>query len=422
MYLIDVYAAFDFINKEVKVGTMEYDRIKGSPSYRFSFDEQFLTSFPAVKLSAELGRFPGVQSSPVGLFGCFSDALPDRWGRALIDKREQIKARKENRISRQFDEFGYLVRIDDSTRMGAFRFKYNGNYLGLENSVETVPPLASLPDFIRDAQELERAEMRGEEVVRDEWLDNVWKQGSSLGGARPKANILDDGHLWIAKIPSVKDTYDVALWEHFACTLAAKCGIKVAESKIIRIGPTPYHTLLSKRFDRDGERRVHFASSLTVTGLKDGDNAQTNKGYIDIADAITGDIGVRNPNDNLEELYRRIAFNIIIGNHDDHFRNHGFLLRKDGWELSPAYDLNPTNALTQVLMISNTTNRSSLKDLLDASEFYLISKYTAREVVSDVFGAAVNWRAVAKDSGISNTEMDRFARRIQYALDEFHPE
>lgn len=209
----------------------------------------------------------------------------------------------------------------------------------------SVPPLESLDTFIREAHSIEWAEKKGEALEDNQWIDHVWKQGSSLGGARPKANIVDeDGQLFIAKIPSVNDRYDIALWEHFACTLARKAGIHAAASRIIRVGPTPYHTLLSKRFDREGGKRIHFASSLTLTGLHDGDNAQNNKGYIDIIDAMAGDFGINRLRENISELYRRIAFNVIIGNHDDHFRNHGFLLRKDGWQLAPAYDINPTNA------------------------------------------------------------------------------
>ena len=416
MYLIEVIGDFDFLKEPVKVGVLEYERVKGNASYRFKYDDAFLTRFPRIRLSADLGRFPGLQSSQEGIFSCFGDALPDRWGKALIDKRERLQASKANKIPRDFDDFGYLIRIDDTTRMGALRFRYNDAYLGLHGAYQPVPPISGLDAFIREAHEIEQAEERGETLPREDWLYNVWKQGSSLGGARPKATVVDEGEFWIAKIPSLKDKYDVGLWEYFANTMAGKCGISVPKAKVLRIGPTPYHTFFVKRFDRDGEKRIHYASSLTLTGLHDGDNAESNKGYIDIADAIVGDAGVSRPVKNLEELYRRVAFNIVIGNHDDHFRNHGFLLTKNGWELSPAFDMNPTNSLTQSLLISPNSNNSSLAELLLASDYYLIDKDTAKNIIQDVLQAAEGWRPHAKHIGIPQSEQERFARRIEHSV------
>lgn len=418
MYSIEIYAAFDFLEIETKVGTLEYERTKGSPSFRFYYDELFLSAFPGVKLSADIGLFPGIQSASGNIFSCLGDTLPDRWGRALIDKRERLTARKAKKVPRQFDDFGYLIRIDDITRMGALRFKYKGAYLGIQPQGYPIPPLTSLDNFIREAHELELAEKKGDVLLQEEWLDNVWKQGSSLGGARPKANIIIDGQLWIAKIPSIKDSYDIALWEYFAMTLASKAGINAAETQLIRVGPTPYHTLLSKRFDRKGDRRIHFASSLTLAGLHDGSGADDGKGYIDIADSIVGDIMTNRPQENLMELYRRAAYNILIGNHDDHFRNHGFLLRKNGWELSPAYDINPTNITTQSLMVSPLTNRSSLKELLHASDYYLIDRKTAQEIIKETYDVVKEWKTHAESVGIPAGETDRFAKRIDFSIKE----
>lgn len=414
---IEIIAAFDFQGSECKVGTLEYERLKGASSFRFSFDERFLSDFSFIKISSDLGPFIGWQSAQSGIFSFLGDALPDRWGRALIDKRERLEAKRVGRLPRSFDDFGYLVRIDDVTRMGALRFKHNGEYVGLSDEGHPVPPAASLEPFIRDAHEIERSDGFNA-GLKDEWLDNVWRQGSSLGGARPKANIIDGHDLWIAKIPSLKDTYDVALWEYFACTLARRAGINVAESKVIKIGPSPYHTLLSKRFDRQGEKRVQFASSLTLTGLHDGDNADSNKGYIDIVEAMASDIGVTNLEANIEELYRRIAFSIMIGNHDDHFRNHGFLLRKNGWELSPAYDINPTDMTTQSLLISGHSNISSLRDLLEASDYYLLDSDKALQIILEVCSAVENWKECARNVGIGTREQQRFADRIDYSLRE----
>lgn len=162
-----------------------------------------------------------------------------------------------------------------------------------------------------------------------------------MGGARPKANVIDtDKTLYVAKFPSRKDDYDVGLWEHFSHLLATKAGINAAKTKVLATGEK-YHTLLSQRFDRTNDsKRIHFASAMTLLGLSDGDNATTGHGYLDIVDFIIQ--SCTDVERNLQELYRRVAFNICIGNTDDHFRNHGFLLTAKGWTLSPAYDMNPT--------------------------------------------------------------------------------
>lgn len=416
MYSIEILAALDFLPGEIVIGTLEYERLKGTASYRFSFDQGFLFKFPGLTISADLGNFLGQQAASGNLFSFLGDALPDRWGRALIDKKERLEAEKIHRQPRTFDDFGYLVRIDDFTRMGALRFKYNGKYVGLDNGDTNIPPIAELESFIYEAQLIEEAE-RNNTPYQEEWLNNVWKPGSSLGGARPKMNVIDkDGNLYIAKIPSVKDTYDVAFWEHLACQLAKKSGINVAESRLLKVGPTPYHTLLSKRFDRNGDRRIHFASSLTLTGLKDGDNATNDKGYIDIVDAMAGNIGINSLPKNTTELFRRVVFNILIGNHDDHFRNHGFLLLSDGWELSPAYDLNPTNERTQVLSITPYSNNSLIKELYDSSEYYLITKAEAKEIIEEVTVAVEQWQQIAKNIQMPLQEQKRFSQRIEWGI------
>ena len=416
MYSIEILAAFDFLPQEITIGTLEYERLKGSASYRFSYNQAFLSRFPGTKLSADLGSFLGTQAASGNLFSFLGDALPDRWGRALIDKKERLDAKEGQRLPRSFDDFGYLIRIDDFSRMGALRFKYQGRYIGQDNGNLNVPPVADLDSFIREAQMIEEAERKNEPFQKT-WIDNVWRPGSSLGGARPKLNVIDtDGSLLIAKIPSIKDAYDIALWEHFACLLARKAGIDTAESRLLRVGPTPYHTLLSKRFDRDGDKRIHFASSLTLTGLKDGDNAANGKGYIDIVDAMAGDVGINSLSRNTAELFRRVVFNILTGNQDDHFRNHGFLLRPDGWALSPAYDLNPSNERTQVLAISPYSNHSSVRELYDSSDYYLITKNEAKEIIGEVAGAVGQWRQVARNVQISASEQERFAKRFEWAL------
>ena len=417
-YSVDIIMAPDFSNDEIKVGTLGYERIKGGAAYLFELDDGFMKKLPHVTLSSDLRPYPGIQASAEGIFRFLADAMPDRWGKALIDKRERLTAAVENRQPRSFDDFQYMIRVDDRTRMGALRFRYNGKYIGAGSERFPVPIISDIPEIIRKSQEYEKGEHNGTETPL-EWIENLWAQGSSLGGARPKANVLDEkGTLCIAKVPSVNDTYDIALWEHFAHQLARRCGLSSAKTRILKLGNSPYHTLLSERFDRDAGKRIHFASAISLAGLKDGDGASTGKGYIDIAEAIVGDAGIQNPGQNLSELFGRIAFNICIGNHDDHFRNHGFLLRKEGWVLSPTYDLNPTNAFSQSLLISPTSNRSSLKELLAASDYYLIEKGEAEIIVERVLEGTSKWRAVAKNVGINEKEQNRFASRFDAALSE----
>jgi len=418
MYSIDVIAAFDFLEKEETIGMLNYERKRGKPSYTFTYNNTFLAKHPRLVLSQDLGFFSGEQAMTDNLFRFLSDALPDRWGRALIDKREKIEARNANRIPREFDDFGYLIRIDDTTRMGALRFKYKGAYLGTDNGNMEIPPITTLNTFIDETHKIEEAE-RKRQPIEDKWIYNVWKQGSSLGGARPKMSIIDeDGNLNIAKIPSTKDTYDVEFWEHFASLLARQAGINAAKTRILRIGPTPYHTLLSQRFDRDGKKRIHFASSLTIAGLKDGDGAGNGKGYIDIVDAIVSCCGTSSTDENTHELFRRVAFNILIGNYDDHFRNHGFLLNEKGWSLSPAYDINPTNQTIQSLNITPYDNKSSIKNLLKNCEYYLISQNDAIEILKQTTLAVEKWRYIANNLLIPLSEQKRFEARFTWSLQE----
>lgn len=232
--------------------------------------------------------------------------------------------------------------------------------------------------------------------------------GSSLSGARPKASVIDtDKTLYIAKFPSCKDDYDAGLWKHFSHFLAVKAGINAAKTKVLATGEK-YHTLLSQRFDRTQEgKRIHFASAITLLGLNDGDNATTGHGYLDIVDFIIQNCA--NVEGNLQELYRRVAFNICIGYSGDHFRNHGFLLTAKGWMLSPAYDMNPTLNEYQSLLVSSTSNKVHLNILLDAREDYMLNRKTAEKIISEVIEAVKEWRELVTRLGISKREMNMFA-------------
>lgn len=397
------------------IGQLEYERLRGNAVYHFSFHPSWLQSHPSWALSGDLTPFLGQQHKSGQLFGCFQDALPDRWGRRLIDKREQMLARQENRVARVLTDYDYLTLLDDFARVGALRFfdTQSQTYIGTGFSDCSVPPLTTLSEFTRQAQSYE---LHADQLSFD-WIDNLYRQGSSLGGARPKANVQDEkGQLFIAKVPSVHDDYDIALWEHFACRLAQLAGVNVAESRVLSVPGFSHHALLSKRFDRLGAKRIHYASAMTLTNLTDGADAYSGNGYLDIVDVIIGNMGVAQPEKNLEELYRRVAFSICIGNGDDHFRNHAFLLTDEGWTLSPAFDLNPSNQLTQSLLISDSSNDSSLDELLRAAGSYLLSTEQAKRIISEVQAAMRQWRKVATACHISPAEQQRFASRLDLFL------
>lgn len=390
------------------VGTLGYDMIRGNAAYQWEFAPLWLQKHRQVRLSGDLQNAGGPQYGSGRLFGFLQDAMPDRWGRRLIDKRERLLAAQEGRAVQHLTDIDYLMQIDDTTRMGALRLLDGDNLLGTQYTNAPVPPLTRLREFVDMAQEYERQDEQGG-VIREEWLLNLYKQGSSLGGARPKANVRDiDGSLWIAKIPSVNDDYDVALWEFWAHKMAGLTGIEVPEMRLLSLPGQRYHTLLSKRFDREGEQRIHFASAMTLCGLQDGADATTGNGYLDIVDVLVGSAGFVDPQAALEQLYRRVAFSICIRNHDDHFRNHGFLLTDKGWVWSPAYDLNPSDFQTQSLLISRDSNESSLEVLLAAAGDYMLSADQAQQIVDEVRAAMKNARHIARQCGISEHEIERF--------------
>lgn len=413
METLYIYADFDWLDKPELIGRLTYERLRGNGTYGFSFDNDWLKNHSDILISEEVGNFSGFQySQEEHVFGFVSDTLPDRWGRRLLERKEQTEAIEEKRPKRTLYSYDYLVGIDDFLRMGALRLKKDpdGEFLNSDSRL-IVPPLTSIKELTTAAQEYEKSD-EANELPEEKWIRQLAHPGTSLGGARPKANVVDEKeHLWIAKFPSRKDVYDMALWEHLCHFLAKEAGINVAETNLIPAGNDGYHALLSKRFDRtDDGNRIHFASAMTMTGLTDGDNHETGHGYLDIVDFIIK--GCCDVDENLSELYRRVAFNICVGNSDDHFRNHGFLLTKKGWTLSPAYDLNPTDSMTQSLLIDNDSNESSLKRLLSACDDYYISSEAAEQIISEVATAISRWEIIAKKLQISDTEANRFAWRF----------
>ena len=405
-----VFADFDWLKEPRLIGDLNYESLCGSDSSGFCYNDEWLKDYGGLFLSDDLNNYPSQQYTAPGkdIFGCFSDALPDRWGRTLINRWEQILAKEENRPIRRLSSFDYLIGIEDFSRMGAFRFKesINGDYINA-SEILRIPPLTDIRELIAASSEIEKSEDENR-LPEMRWIAQLVQPSSSLGGARPKASVIDENRiLCIAKFPSRKDDYDVGLWEHFSHLLAKKAGVNAAETRVISTSDK-YHTLLSRRFDRREEgKRIHFASAMTLLGLNDGNNANTGHGYLDIVDFILQNC--TNVEDNLQELYRRVAFNICVGNTDEHFRNHGFLLTAKGWTLSPAYDMNPSLNEYQSLLINSSNNKSDLNELLNSCEEYMLQKQLAQQIISEVLNAVKKWRLLATRLGIVKSEQERFA-------------
>ncbi len=412
MSKIYVYADFDFLDQIEKIGVLSYERVRDRDRFAFEYSQEWLNRHADIALSGDVMTVRGMQHPRQGnsVFGFVKDSFPDRWGRLLLDRRERLAANEEQRPVRTPSNYDYLVGIEDLTRMGGIRYsaEENGAFIN-DDSKFSVPPLESLRALCDACQEIESAEERNE-LPEQRWLDQIVDPGSSLGGARPKANVVgEDGRLYVAKFPSKKDIDNTELIEHFSHLLACKAGINVASTSVIPISKDK-HLLLSERFDRtaDGTRK-HFASAMSLLGLEDGDGASTGHGYLDIADFIVGNC--TNVQQNLSELYRRVAFNILFGNTDDHFRNHGFILTQKGWTLSPAYDINPSTKQYQCLLINEDTEVSDINALRDSCESYMLDPKEASRIINEVTYTIRDWQQVATERQIPLKVLDKYAER-----------
>ena len=412
MKRITVYADFDFLSTPQEIGILGYEHVRGKGHFVFEYSRQWLKQHGGILLSGDLMNVPSLQH-PRGndnVFGFVKDSFPDRWGRLLLDRRERLTAQSEGRPTRMLTNYDYLIGIEDFTRMGGIRYKEEDSdgYINASDKY-LVPPIESLRALCDACHEIELAEERNE-LPEQRWLDQLIDPGTSLGGARPKANVVDtDGTLYVAKFPSKKDLENTELIEHFSHHLAAKAGIHVAKTRTIRISKNR-DLLLSERFDRtkDG-RRIHFASAMSLLGLDDGADSSTGNGYLDIVDFILH--GCTDVRQNLRELYRRVAFNVMFGNTDDHFRNHGFLLTPKGWTLSPAYDINPGTKSHQCLLIDSYTEQSDINALLSASENYMLERQEAAEIIEGVRAAIKDWRMIATELQIPIKQLAAYSMR-----------
>lgn len=403
---IYVYADWIPLTEPTLLGILSAAHIRGKEIFSFDYDEACLKLGKSFLLDPDLQFFTGPQYTRDDKpnFGVFLDSSPDRWGRVLMKRREAILAKKENRKATTLFESDFLLGVYDQHRMGGLRFKTDpeGEFLN-NNKKLASPPWSSLRDLEFASLQLEKdPDIKDDEALK--WLNLLLAPGSSLGGARPKASIQNkDGSLWIAKFPSAGDEHNVGAWEMVAFEIASAAGLKVAPS-IIKKFSGNYHTFINKRFDRDaGEKRIHFASAMTLLGQNDGVDFQSGISYLDLAEFITR-YGC-NVNEDLKELWKRIILNICIKNTDDHLRNHGFLLTEDGWTLSPVYDVNPFPTGTGLtLNISEDDNSLDLDLAISVIKFFRLKPSEATSIIYGIKDAVSQWQKIAKKIGIPSSE------------------
>ncbi|MBP5259766.1 MAG: type II toxin-antitoxin system HipA family toxin [Paludibacteraceae bacterium] len=412
MKKITVYADFDFLNSPGEIGILGYEQVRGKDYFVFQYSNEWLQQHGGILLSGDLMNIPTLQHphSTDNVFGFVKDSFPDRWGRMLLDRRERLTAKQEGRAKRELTHYDYLIGIEDFSRMGGIRYKEENNddYIHAGNRYP-VPPIETIQALCDACHEIELAEERNE-IPEQRWIDQLIDPGTSLGGARPKSNVIDsDGKLYVAKFPSKKDLENTELIEHFSHQLASKAGINAARTQTVEISKNR-NLLLSERFDRSAEgRRIHFASAMSLLGLDDGAGSSTGNGYLDIVEFILQ--GCTEVHHNLRELYRRVAFNIMFGNTDDHFRNHGFLLTPKGWTLSPAYDINPGAKTHQSLLIDAYTEQSDIRALLAASENYILERQEAETIIEEVRDTIKDWRKTAAELRIPVKQLSAYSTR-----------
>ena len=378
---IFVYDDFSMQNPTL-MGILYVNSLKGGESYSFEYDREWLkkTSLK-ITLDPELMPYSGRQY-PFGkaIFGLFSDSSPDRWGRVLMNKRERILAGKEGRKPAKLYDSDYLLGVYDETRLGGIRFKTEPNGAFLSDDKETAaPPWASL----RTLEEASRNFENEDTALSEKWLNQLIRSGSSLGGARPKATVIDPNEqLWIAKFPSKNDENDSGAWEMITHDLAEICGLHVPEAKLEKFSNLG-STYLVKRFDRILNKRVHFASAMTLLGKTDGTSAADGTSYLDIA-AFIKSYGAQ-PKRDLIELWKRIVFNMAVSNTDDHLRNHAFIFTENGWELSLLYDVNPIPYGDELsLNVDEEDNSINIDLAIEASVRFGISETDATTYAKDI--------------------------------------
>jgi serine/threonine-protein kinase HipA len=400
---VEVWLDADFVSEKMRVGTLSHDR----GAVRFAYEESWLKHPLSFALDPELTLDAGAfhPKAEQGNFRVFDDSAPDQWGQMLMRRREALLAKDEGRSPRTLYAWDFLLGVQDLTRQGALRFRRPGGQAFLADHAPPAPPVANLRELESVAIELTSKHIDDLDALR-RWLAVLVAPGASLGGARPKANFTEvDGSLWIAKFPSRDDERDIGAWESLTHGLAQGAGIDVPPSKLLSF-QKHFHTFCTQRFDRMAGRRRFYASAMAML-RKD---ASEGTSYLELAEFLHQQGAKDHVAPDLEQLFRRVTFNVAVGNRDDHLRNHGFLLTPSGWRLAPAFDVNPSiDKADHVLNLDETDNRPNMATVIDTSEWYDLSKDQGAAVVSEVLSVTRRWRQAATRLGIAMADIELMA-------------
>lgn len=407
--LIWVYAHWVGMEKPECIGVLTAQQAKGRKAFSFEYNHNWINSKAQLVLDPDIAWFKGTQyPNRKENFGMFMDSMPDTWGKRLMGKKSAQLARAADKPTPVLYDIDYLLGVYDECRMGALRFKLYADGPFLDDSKNTpIPHWAGLR-ALQHAAAMAEIDDGGKDTAK--WIAVLLAPGSSLGGARPKANILDDeGHAWIAKFPSQNDRIDKGAWEYLVYRLALNAGITMAESKIERVGNSKHHTFFTKRFDRLLGERIHFASAMTMTGNSENLIKDEPASYLDLAEFIQ--YSGSSVQADLHQLWLRIIFNIAVSNTDDHLRNHGFIIQNNGWRLSPAYDIN-SSIEKEGLALNIDAQNNALDYSLAKSvgDYFQLNESKMDIIISTVKTVVTNWQKLATEIGITRAEQEYMAR------------
>ena len=382
------------------VGYLAHDR----GQIRFQYDKAWLNDPRAFALDPDLSldTHPFFPKPELGNFGVFLDSSPDRWGQTLMKRREALHAKDQKRPAKTLYAWDFLIGVQDVTRQGALRFRKSGTSIFLGDEAFAAPPVTTLRDLESVAWQLTQRRIDDLDALR-KWLTVLVAPGASLGGARPKANFTElDGSLWIGKFPARDDDRDVGAWEFVTHQMAQRAGIDVPDAKLLRLGGD-FHTFCVQRFDRVSGRRRFFASAMTLLRKEQSEGTS----YLELAQFLRTRGDASAVQSDLIQLFKRVVFNVAVGNRDDHLRNHGFVLSTTGWRLAPAFDVNPNiDKAEHVLNIDDQDNRPDLQTVLSTAAFYGLSMPQARQIVNEVLSAVDPWRDIANQARISRADIE----------------
>jgi serine/threonine-protein kinase HipA len=402
-----VYAHWKGLDEPKCIGILSTQQAKGRKAFSFAYTREWLQSEEQVFIDPDIAWYSGNQyPNQKTNFGVFFDSMPDTWGRTLMKRRAAMLAKEQSKPTPVLYDVDYLLGVHDLSRMGALRFKTDpeGDFLD-NDTISPTPPWTNIRELQNAVEIIETSDTISK---NKKWLMMLLAPGSSLGGARPKANVLDEkGNLWIAKFPSKSDIINKAAWEFLAYRLAKKAGINMAECKLEKISGK-YHTFFTKRFDREKKNRIHFASAMTMTGNNEILIRDAPASYLDIAEFIR--FSGCAVDEDLKQLWRRIIFNILISNTDDHLRNHGFILTGKGWRLSPAFDINPSIDKEGLSLNIDMNNNLPDVDLAKTvGQYFRLSEKEMNNIIDEVKAAVSKWQTAAKEIGIAKSEQTLMA-------------